>query len=392
MRPLTILELFQPPDGGVPDHVLRLGGGLVARGQRVVAGGPPDAAPRGALERLGASYAAVPMKGDMLAPGSDIAALRRVERLLRLVRPDVVHVHGQKAGLLGRIAALTAGVPTVYSPHGLVYRSQLLRPRRSARARRALTLATERALGRRTAAITACSEDERSAAVRDRLVPVERACVIDYGVAPEQEGAPDPRLVEFKGEGPLLGFVAGLREQKGLPILLDALERLAERGDPVRFAIVGNGPLWDEVEARATRPLLARHTLLTPFGGRVEPYLRALDGLVLPSLWEGLPIAILEAMAMGLPVVATAVNGTPEAVREGETGYLVPPSNPDALAARMLSLARDREARARMGARARETARRRFTIDRMLDDMLCVYRAVAAGRPPPWTSRRAEGP
>lgn len=387
-RPLTILELFQPPDGGVPDHVLRLGGGLVARGQRVVAGGPPDAAPRAALERLGASYAAIAMKGDLLTPRADAAALREIARLVRSARPDVVHAHGQKAALLGRVVAARAGAPALYSPHGLVYRTQLLRPRRGARARRLATLAVERALGRRTAALTACSEDERAAAVRDRLVPPDRACVVDYGVDPDEAVPPDPELAAFRGEGPLLGLVAGLREQKGLPTLLDALERLAAHGKPLRFAIVGNGPLRAAAEARAARPPLAGTLLVKPFDGRVEPYLRALDGFVLPSLWEGLPIAVLEAMAMGLPVVASAVNGTPEAVREGETGYLVPASDPDALAGRMADLARDADGRARMGARAREIARAHFTVERMVDEMLAVYRAAAAGRPPPWTRRR----
>jgi glycosyltransferase involved in cell wall biosynthesis len=385
---LTILELFQPSDGGVPDHVLRLGGGLLARGQRVLVGGPPDAAPRAALERLGATYAPIRMRGDMLAPRADTAALRKIVRLVRSARPDVVHVHGQKAALLGRVAAAWAGAPALYSPHGLVYRTQLLRPRRSARARRVATLAAERALGRRTAALTACSEDERAAAVRDGLVPLERACVVDYGVDPDGNTAPDPELVAFRGDGPMLGLVAGLREQKGVPTLLDALEQLAARGEPVRFAIVGNGPLRAAAEARAARPPLAGTLLVKSFDGRVEPYLRALDGFVLPSLWEGLPIAVLEAMAMGLPVVATAVNGTPEAVREGETGYLVPVSDPDALARRMAALAEDGDGRARMGARAREIARRHFTVERMVDEMLAVYRAAAAGRPPPWTGRR----
>jgi glycosyltransferase involved in cell wall biosynthesis len=385
--PLTVVELFQPPDGGVPDHVLRLSGALVEHGVRVVAGGPPDAAPREALVRAGAAYAPIALKGDMLVPRGDAAAIRAIHRLVRSARPDVLHAHGQKAALLGRIVAARTGVPAVYSPHGLVYRTQLLRPRRAARARRALGLTAERALGRWTAAITACSEDERAAAVRDRLVPEERACVVDYGVDPDGGAAPDAELEAFRDGGPLLGLVAGLRDQKGVPTLLDALERLAGRGAGVRFAIVGNGPLRPEAESRAARPPLRGSVLVRPFAGRVEPYLKALDGFVLPSLWEGLPIAVLEAMAMGVPVVATAVNGTPEAVRHGETGLLVPASDPDALAEAMLALASDRDAAARMGASAREVARERFSVERMVHRMLAVYRAVAARRPLPFRGR-----
>lgn len=384
---LRILELFQPPDGGVPEHVSRLAAGLAARGQQVVVGGPADAFVRGAIEAAGVPFGPVPMVGSVPAPRQDGAALRAIAELLRRHRPHVVHVHGQKAALLGRACAARARIPAVYSPHGFVYRTQDSRPRRFARARGRGALAAERLLGRRTALITACSQDERWAAVEDGIVPPPRAVVVHYGVQPDLTAAPDERLAAFRGEGPLLGMVATLREQKGLPVLLDALEELGRRGQPVRFAIVGNGPLEGTVRDRLRGPL-GETTLLVPFEGRVEPYLRALDVFVLPSLWEGLPIAVLEAMAMGLPVIASAVHGTPEAVEEGVTGHLVPPSAPGPLADRMLSLAGDAAARNRMGARAREIAREHFTVERMVDEMLAVYRAAAAGRRPPWTVRR----
>jgi glycosyltransferase involved in cell wall biosynthesis len=222
----------------------------------------------------------------------------------------------------------------------------------------------------------ACAEDEREAAVRDGVVSAERVHVVLYGVDPDPEIPPDPRLVEFRGEGPLLGLVATLREQKGLPTLLDALDELAGAGAAPRFAIVGNGPLREEVERRVRSGPLAMSTLLLPFEGRVEAYLRALDVFVLPSYWEGMPIAVLEAMALGLPVVATAVDGTPEAVTEGVTGRLVPLRDSHALAAALVEMARDPAARARMGEAAREEARRRFRIPRMVEEMEDVYTRV----------------
>jgi glycosyltransferase involved in cell wall biosynthesis len=275
--------------------------------------------------------------------------------------------------------AARAKVPAVYTPHGFVYRFQLARPRRGRRARRRLGLTVERRLGRLTAGLVAVSREERRAAERDGVIAPGRVSVIHPGAEPDPTVAPDPALTRFRGDGPLLGFVAGLRDQKGLPTLLDALELLAERGAPVRFAIVGNGPLGEEVEARAHSGPLAATTLYTGFGGRVEPYLKALDVFVLPSYWEGLPIAIIEAMRLGLPVVGTAGPGTPQAGVECETGYLVPPRDPGALAEALARIAADPEGRRRMGAAGRELGDARFSLDRMIAETVELYRRLGVG-------------
>jgi glycosyltransferase involved in cell wall biosynthesis len=379
---LRVLEAFEPPDGGVPEHVKLLSAGLIERGHAVTVAGRSEAAPREALERGGADYVAVEMTGRFPDPIADRRALRRLTELVRDGGFDLVHAHGQKAGMLARTAARRAGVPSVYTPHSFVYRTQMVRPRPSGRLRFLVGRALERRLARRTAFIVAVAEDERQSAIGDRLAPAERIVVVHPGVRRPPEREPDPRLLAFRGEGPLLGFVAGLRDQKGLPVLLDALTSLAREGDPVRFAIVGNGPLRDEVAARVEAPPLAGSTLLLGFENGPYPYLDGLDAFVLPSLWEGLPMAVLEAMASGLPVIATAVNGTPEAVEDGVTGYLVPPGDPVALAARLRSLAGDEERRREMGEAARRAFEGRFDADQMVERLLAVYRsATAPGAP-----------
>lgn len=366
-RALRVLAVFQPPVGGVPAHVCALAGGLAERGHRVTVAGPPDAWVRDATEAAGVSYVPLALQ-PFPSPREDLAALRRLIALLRSGDFDVVHVHAQKAGLLGRVAALVARVPAVYTPHSFVYRTQLLRPRRSARMRFLATRALEQALGRTSAAIIAVADEERRAAVADRIAAAERVHTVLYGVDPDLGAQPDAQLLEFRGEGPLLGFVATLRDQKGLPDLLDALELLAARGEAVRMAIVGEGPMWGEVEARLAGGPAGATTLLVPYAGAVEPYLKALDAFVLPSLWEGLPLAVLEAMVVGLPVVATAVNGTPEAVHDRRTGLLVAPGDAQGLANAMARVAGDPDLRARLGAAGREDAERRFTVERMVED------------------------
>jgi glycosyltransferase involved in cell wall biosynthesis len=370
---MRVTMLFAEGDGGVAEHVRVLATGLSAQGHRVDLFGPPDAIVRPALESVVSSYEPVPLVGTAFAPLRDIRALVRVLQSIRATRPDVLHGHGQKGGIVARIAGLLSRTPVVYSPHGFGYRNQLLRPRRGARVRRWLVLQLERVLGRMTTAVVACSSDEAAAAVADRVARPARVLVVRYGIAPDLGAPPDQRLIEFAGGAPLFGCVATLREQKGLDHLVDAIARVARDAGSTRFAIVGNGPLRSHFEDRIRREDLSAHVLMAPFDGAVEPYLRALDCFVLASLWEGLPIAVLEAMAFGLPVIATRVNGVPEAVADGQTGLLVPSRDPDALAAAIKRLGSDADLRQRMGDAGRNVVAERFTVPRMLGEMTSVY-------------------
>jgi glycosyltransferase involved in cell wall biosynthesis len=374
---MRVLEVFEAADGGVPEHVRQLTMGLSERGHEITVAGPAHATQRPGLTAAAREYVPLDLVGSLVAPRSDARALAGLISLLRRGRFDLVHAHGLKPSLLARLVAPFFGAPVVYTPNGFVYRFQHLRPRRSSRARTALVLGAERLLRPRLAALIAVSREERTAAIEDGVAPADRAFLVENGVAPELDAAPDPTLVEFRGEGPLFGLVAGLRDQKGLPTLLDALELLAAQDRPVRFAIVGNGPFEPMVRARAAAPQLAATTLALPFAGRVEPYLAALDAFVLPSYWEGMPIALLEAAAMGLPAVASAVNGTVEVVEEGETGLLVPSHDSVALAEAIARLGADADLRARMGKAAREQGAGRFAARRMVDQTEAVYRQAA---------------
>lgn len=380
--PLRVLQVFEPADGGVPEHVRLLAAGLADRGHAVLVAGRPDASPRAWLESRGIAYAPLPLSGRVPDPVEDRRAYRALTGLLDDGAYDLVHAHGQKAGLLARLAAKRRRLPSVYTPHSFVYRTQALRPRLSGRLRFRVGLLAERRLARHTAVIVAVAENERRVALEDRVAPAERIVVVHPGIDVDPAARPDDSLRRFRGDGPLLGFVAGLREQKGLPVLLESLEILARRGTPVRFAIVGNGPLREQVAARVDEALLAETTMLAPFEGGAARYLAALDAFVLPSLWEGLPMAVLEAMACGLPVVASSVDGTPEAVEDGVTGFLVPPGDPDALAERIDEIATHPARRLEMGEAARRAASTRFGAGRMVDALIAVYRSALAAAEP----------
>jgi glycosyltransferase involved in cell wall biosynthesis len=375
--PLRILQVFEPPDGGLPTHVADLTVALVRRGHHVIVAGAAGSPFRERIEGAGVVFEPLPLVRGIGSPRTEAHAVREMWRLLDRTPCDVVHVHGQKAGLSGRVVALARSRPVVYTPHGLHYHTQLRRPRPSARLRFRATLAAERWLCRRSAAVVAVSRDEQETVLRDRLIAAERCHLIYNGVGVDTSRAPDPRLCAFRAGAPLVGFVGRLGWEKGILVLLDALELLARRGTPVRCAIVGNGPLFAQVRQRVGEAPLSETTLLLPYEGGMEPYLRAIDALVLPSFYEGMPLAILAAMALGVPAIASRVNGVPEAIEDRCTGLLVPAGDVESLATVLARANADPRMLSSMGAAARH-ASRRFGVETMVDAVERLYRSVLA--------------
>ncbi|MEX2195997.1 MAG: glycosyltransferase [Thermoleophilaceae bacterium] len=375
---MRILQAFEPPQGGVRVHVEALVGGLVRRGHEVAVVVSKHSPSTGAeLAELGAQVHTADLVPELLAARANARALGELTRILRRGHYDVAHFHDAKAGALGRPAAAIARTPALYSPHAFVYRSQHLRERSGVGARRALTLNVERVLGRMST-VVCISRDEHDTALHDRVAGEDRLRVAYYGIVANGAVQPDAALTAFRDEGPLLGFMARLQDQKGLPDLIAALAILRDRGTLPRFAIVGSGPMEGWVVERLAEESFGDRVLLQPFEPPVWPRLAAFDAFVLPSLWEGLPIAVLEAMAAGLPVVSTTVNGIPEAVEHEESGLLVPPSDPPALADAIERVAADADLRARMGEAGRRRYEERFTLERMIDRFEELYAEAAA--------------
>jgi glycosyltransferase involved in cell wall biosynthesis len=181
-------------------------------------------------------------------------------------------------------------------------------------------------------------------------------------------------------------MVSVLRPQKDPLLAVRAMARLAADGRlHGRLAIVGNGPVEQEVRDEIARLGVGDWVRWFPFHEAVDPYLAALDLFVLPSAWEALPLSLLEAMSCGLPVVATAVGGTPEAIEEGVNGRVVAPGDEEGLASAIGDLLADEHARARYGRAGRAAYESRFVVSRMVDDTEALYRELlaAAGAPAP---------
>lgn len=370
---MRILHVLEPADGGVAKHVRDLVGGQIAHGHEVQAVVSDRTALAADLRTLGAGVVALPMRPEAVAPRADLHVTVRLAQILRRGRWDVVHTHSHKAGAIARPLAALRGLAVVHSAHGFAYVTQQYRERRGRGVRRALMLGVEQLCSPAARVIVCVSHDEREDALRDQIAPAQRLVVVPNGISPLPPAQPDPQLLSLRDGEPLIGFLARFHPQKAPLLLLDALIRLRDAGVSFRAALVGEGPLEAAVRERALAAGLGDQVLILPFTGAVAPILAAFDIYALPSLWESLPIGLLEAMAAGLPVVAADVGGVREAVTHEQTGLLHPRGDVAALSEALERLLLDADLRARMGAAGRARQEALFSLDTMLDGIERAY-------------------
>jgi glycosyltransferase involved in cell wall biosynthesis len=362
---MRVLLCHQPTDGGVGRHVADLIDGLSEAGHEVIVCSPavPSRATRAVRH--------VPLDlRRAIAPGADLMALRRLASVVRDVRPDVIHAHSSKAGAIVRLARVLAPrTPVVYTPHGYAFAGHF-----SSSRERAAYRAIERALSPLTSRVLCVCEAE--ARLARSLGGGSRVRVVHNGIAPPPAGPPDERLAELAKRGPVVGALTLLRPGKGLETLLDAAPLLTARHPAVQVCIVGEGPDLEQLQARAAALGVAD---AVHFVGPTEDPLSALRGMsvfVHPSWAESFPYVILEAMAVGLPIVASDVGGIGEAVADGESALLVAPGDAPALADALGALVDDRERAARLAAAAL-AALSDFTREAMIERLTGVYAELA---------------
>jgi glycosyltransferase involved in cell wall biosynthesis len=326
-------------------------------------------------------------------PLADLRALAELRRVIRRLRPDIVHTHSSKAGILGRFAAASERVPiVVHSIHGFGFGAHQAVPVRAA------FLAAERRAARRTTAFIAVSHRNLEEGVRLGLFPAGRARVIRSGIdlaafRSHRGGEAVRRELEIPAAAPLVVQIACFKPQKAPERFVELAAALASRFPEAHFLLAGDGALRGELERRRRDAGLERRLHLPGWRTDIPALLDTATVVTLTSRFEGLPRVLVEALAASVPVVATAVDGVPEVVRDGENGFLVAPGDAGAMAARVGEILDDGGLRARLAARAPEGLEE-FGRDTMVRQQEALYLELveAAGvRGPGCGVRASEG-
>lgn len=353
--------------GGAEDHLLSLARNLdKARFLPVVCcigrKGPIGA-------EIEAAGVRVEELGKLRKGGFDREVVPLLRALIRRERIDLVHAHMYHANLYGRLAAFREGIPAVISVHNTYVRPKILRRFLNGW------------LARRTPFLLAGSEAIRDDIVKYDGVPPGKIHVIPYGVdaekfhcafsreeVREKLGLPKDRFI--------VGTVGRLEEQKGQKYLIEAAGRLRREGREATLLIVGSGREEDRLREQAMREGVGDAALFLGTRRDLPELFRAMDVFAFPSLWEGFPIALLSAMAAGLPVIVTPVGGVPEVVEDGTNGLIVPAGDPAALAAAIRRVHEDPVGASVLGGAAEATIRNRYSHRTTARRIMEIYEQV----------------
>lgn len=287
-------------------------------------------------------------------------------RLLHREQVALIHAHEFSAILCGWIVAMMAGIPIVATVHGKNYFWEKLRRRVIYR------------LVNRHGTMVAVSQDLKRFMCEKVGVTEERVEVIYNGVAPAQTGTVEEAQtckaeLGVSGCSPLLGVVGSLYPVKGHRFLLEAMPEVLRRWPKAQLLVIGRGELEGALKEQAEQLAIGANVHFLGMRQDVPRLLSVLDVFVLPSLSEGLSLALLEAMASGTPVVATRVGGNPELIDHGRTGFLVQPEDAKDLAANLLNLLNDPAMMQQFGRQAAERVRQHFSMEQMVDRYTDLY-------------------
>lgn len=300
---------------------------------------------------------------------SIVLSARQVAKFVNEWRADILHCHLPLSGVAGRLAGRIAGVPVVYTEH-----NKLERYHSFTRYANLLTW------GMQSTVVAVSNEVAGSIRRHSRSsTPVQ---IVLNGIDTARftnDPATSRRLRDELGvpaRAPIVGTVAVFRRQKRLDLWLRAARLLLDEHPDVHFVLVGDGPLRREIEMLNNALALTDSVHFVGLKPDVRPYLAVMDIFMTSSAVEGLPLALLEAMAMRRPAVATAVGGVPEVIQHGVNGFLVEPGDPKVLAEQVSRVLSSLESQTDLIERGRQTVEERFGIARMVRNLEDIYRAV----------------
>jgi glycosyltransferase involved in cell wall biosynthesis len=354
--------------GGGQVHVLDLIRGFRQHCEIEVAAGE-DGFLLHEARRLNVGCHVLPNLVQPIQPAKDYRALREIVALLRETRPDLIHTHTSKAGILGRLAAWICNVPAVFTAHtwcfaeGTSWKWKLL------------GAPCERVAALPGGPIINVSEANRELALKYRIAPARRLVTIHNGVPDTPADCVSAGAGSGATDVATIVMVARFAPQKNQAMLLDAAASLSL---PFRIQFAGTGPTMEDIERKAAGMGIAEHVQFLGDRSDIADVLRRASIFALPTNWEGFPLSILEAMRAGLPIVATDVGGIREAVVDGENGFVTPRGDCAAFACALQRLLSDESLRLRMARRSRQMFEERFTAEHMFRRTFNVYRQAVS--------------
>lgn len=364
-RKILLAYLVRPAEGGMKQHLLALLRGLNRERFESVVLCPPDASLADEAAKLGIRVIPVPIAGE-LNPRHDLRAAGRVRAILRELRPDILHIHSTKAGLVGRLALVGMRRPKVIlTVHSFVF------DERVGQRKRALVSWLERRLARYTDRIVAVSQALKDELVAAMGLPPALISVIHNGIPFGEPPIPLPTHV-----APCIGTVARLAPQKGVDCFLQTAALVAARFPQATFPIIGDGPLKEPLMALADELGIAGRVEFLGHRTDVPALLREMDVFVLASTYETFGLTVVEALSQQTPVVASRVGGIPEIITDGETGLLASSGNPADFAEKICRLLDNPAFALRLARQGDDEVRTRFSSARMLAETEQLYHSL----------------
>jgi len=302
-----------------------------------------------------------------------VSQVFKVAKIMRDERIDIVQMTLFYAEIIGILAALLAKIKIrisweVYT-HSKKFRHRL----------------AYRLIYKLVNCVVAVSDETRKTIINDRNLDVKKAITVHYGVDFNKFNASNGRSTKanhkLNHNNKIIGVVARLTDQKGHIYLIKAAPEIIKKFPTVKFVFVGDGPLRDSLKAEIEKLGLSCYFEFLGFRNEVNELLNSFDIFVLPSLFEGLPNVLLEAMACAKPIVATSVAGVPEVVVDGFTGFLVPPQNPEGLAKRISDLLANDELSVKMGKAGRKRIENNFSLKTQVDNFQALYSKLLTHNP-----------
>ena len=350
--------------GGAQVHVRDLSNRLVAEGSEVsiITGERLDSSLE--IDQKIAYFQSLSLK-RAVHPYYDVRAIFEVRQLLKKTQPDLVATHSSKAGLIGRIAARSLGIPTVFTAHGWAFTEGISSKKRKA------YITIEKVLGKITDHVITVSNYDRQLAISNSVFPSHKIKTVHNGVLPLKKTLPTENVANAFID---ILMVARFDVPKKQMDLIQACEKI--KNLPWQLSFVGEGTNLTAAKHYVEIHHLRERVRFYGAMKSIESPLSDSQIFVLLSDYEGLPLSILEAMQAGLPIIASDVGGVKEAVIDEENGFLIPKQNQEILIERLTELLTDASLREEMGKRSKELFHEQFTFEKMYVQTKRVYQNV----------------